>query len=280
MPSTIEDVILKHHSRGMPALRAHLDGDFCYRAAERLFACDRGIVFLVTGFYVRGVAETDGPVGTYFLAQALEELGFHPIVVTDRFCRDFFSHKQEVETLYMPLEGKPDAYLETLNRYRPICLIAVERCGRNADSRYCNMAHTDISEFTAPLDEFFLLTDHTTPTIGIGDGGNEIGMGKLQQAIRKKLDISPCVIDTTHTIIATTSNWGAYGLTACLTALSKQPLLPDFSDVDSYMDHILALGAVDGVTGQKTKSVDGLTWTTENEILDELKAIVRQKGVK
>ncbi len=275
-PIKIEDVILKHHRRGLPILRQSLSLAFCYDAAKSLFACSRGVVFIITGFYANGVAETDGPVGAYFLANALQKLAFRPLIVTDPFCRDFFSYKPETETLYMPLEGT-DPYLEVLNRYNPVCLIAVERCGRNADLKYCNVKNTDISDFTAPLDEFFILTRNTTLTIGIGDGGNEIGMGNLRRTIAEKLDISPCIIDTKHTIIATTSNWGAYGLMAYLTILSNTSLLPDFSDVDPYLDHILSLGSVDGITGSNSKSVDGLEWTTEKEILNELKKITQRQ---
>ena len=50
-------------------------------------------------------------------------------------------------------------------------------------------------------------------TIGIGDGGNEIGMGKIpHETIVKNIpngDLIHCRVPTDHLIVAGVSNWGA-----------------------------------------------------------------------
>lgn len=86
----IEDIILRHSQRGMQVLRKFMPQDYCRTAAEKLLKLPRGKVLLTTGFYVAGYAETDGPAGTFVLARALQKLGFEPVIVTDKFCRDFF----------------------------------------------------------------------------------------------------------------------------------------------------------------------------------------------
>ena len=63
---------------------------------------------------------------------------------------------------------------------KPSVLIAIERCGFTSDKKYRNMHGNDISEYNARVD--YLFSDDT-PSVGIGDGGNEIGMGNLEQEI-------------------------------------------------------------------------------------------------
>ena len=50
--------------------------------------------------------------------------------------------------------------------------------------------------------------------IGIGDGGNEIGMGKIpHETIVKNIpngDLIHCRVPTDHLIVAGVSNWGVY----------------------------------------------------------------------
>ena len=115
-------------------------------------------------------------------------------------------------------------------------------------------------------------------TIGIGDGGNEIGMGRFVDVIEKNLAIPPSIIETDYTLLATTSNWGAYGFITALESLSGVPLLPSLEEVTHFLDHIVRLGAVDGVLGKSSRTVDGLDWSTEGEILRQLKDWIQQQN--
>ena len=82
----------------------------------------------------------------------------------------------------------------------------------------------DISQYTATLD--YLFTEDT-PSVGIGDGGNEIGMGKLADVIPTVPSLAePCVTATTELVISSVSNWGGYGLVAALSKRSDRNLLP------------------------------------------------------
>ena len=59
--------------------------------------------------------------------------------------------------------------------------MSIERCGRSADGAPRNMRGEDISAYTTPLDDLF--SAGPWDTIAIGDGGNEIGMGRLAASV-------------------------------------------------------------------------------------------------
>ena len=67
-------------------------------------------------------------------------------------------------------------------------------------------------------------------TIGIGDGGNEIGMGKLSWAtIRKNVPQGgevACRVPTDYLIVAGVSNWGAYALATGVRLFAERRRMP------------------------------------------------------
>ncbi len=266
---TIEDVILKYSDRGMPDIRNHVSGDCCDEAAKEIMSWEKGNVFLTTGFYAAGFAETDGPVGTAALALALRKLGYTPIIITDDYCRGFFEIEQ-IETVYIDCDANTDSLDSLVAQYQPKGLISVERCGKNQYDYYANMRGFSISEYTAPIDELFVKYQGIIPTIGVGDGGNEIGMGKIGSVIRKKLSLEPCVVSTDILVIASVSNWGAYGIVTALGKLNGSNLLPAFDWVEDYIRKTVEIGSVDGITLKKDISVDGKDMSIEHEILSDL----------
>jgi len=264
----VDEVILQHSTRGMDILQKLHTKEHTKEAVETFKKLERGVVFLYTGFYVGGFAETDGPIGTYFLARALNSLGYKSVIITDKFCKDYF---KEIETLYVPLEGYSEEYYQAiLDEYNPVCHFSIERCGKDADGLYANLRGVSVSKFTAPVDDLFVLGAKTKPTFAIGDGGNELGMGNFAESVTKHLSLSPCIIKSDFPIIATVSNWGAYGFIAYL----ERTLLPSFEEVDEYLEFIVELGSVDGVKVENVKSVDGKEWEIERDILEELKKAV------
>jgi hypothetical protein len=71
--SSIEQEILRDDRRGVGDLVRYLPANFVERAAASLLA-SRGTVLVVTGFYVSGAAETDGPPGAVAIGNALRRL--------------------------------------------------------------------------------------------------------------------------------------------------------------------------------------------------------------
>lgn len=271
---TPEEVTLRYSKRGMTLLKEYLQKDYCKKAAEKLLQAPKGNVLITTGFYVAGYAETDGPIGTLAVAKALEGLGYHGIVITDKYCEGFFELKN-ISVEYVAIDADQSVYEELLEKYRPVYMISIERCGHNLENEYANMRGDSITGQTACIDTLFeLAAEKKIPTIGVGDGGNEIGMGNVRQVILEKLELNPCVVTVDDLIIATTSNWGAYALAAYMAKLSGRPVFITYEEIEEYMAQIVALGCVDGVTKQKKMGTDGFSMEIEKEIITSLKEAI------
>ena len=244
----LEELILGYSRRGMDRLADLLSPDFCADAGRFVLNWPRGRVLLITGFYVDGKGETDGPPGTRLLCDALTDLGFSPLIVTDPFCADYFTAAGLPFVTFGPEAGEGEL-LPLLEKEQPVGLIAVERCGRAADGRYINSRGRSIGDRMAPLDGLFLLSN--APSVGIGDGGNEIGMGNVADGVADRLGRVPCAVTTDRLIIATVSNWGALGLCAALGRLpSAAALLAAYALCPQT-------GLIDGITGETALSEDG-----------------------
>ena len=141
------------------------------------------------------------------------------------------------------------------------------------------MRGLDISPYTARLDYLF---NGKGNTIGIGDGGNEIGMGLLYDQIccLPSLIPQPTVTATTRLLISTVSNWAAYGLVAALSELSGRYLLPDFETTWDYVREIVNLGSTDGMSGQAEYHVDGFSEEVNREILEDIHLYLKKKLVR
>ena len=260
----LEELILKHSWRGMDILRRYLPEDFCYEAAQAVLSWKRGTILLTTGFYVNGHAETDGPPGTLLLIEALQKLGFVPVVVTDEICKGYFE-ENGIETVYFPIGAEDADCRDCLTRLDPVGLIAIERCGKNTLGFYENSGGDTMESVTAPVDRLFELA--TVPTIGIGDGGNEIGMGKLASVIEASLSLKPCRVTADHLIVATVSNWGAIALAGALGYLpSESAFLHAYQQAQRF-------GYVDGFTGDSTLTEDKFSLDVGLQLLRELREI-------
>ena len=267
---TIEDITLQHSTRHMDKIQAMFPFEHTKKAAKAFLALEKGVVFIYTGFYVAGFAETDGPIGAYFLATAFKKIGYTPVIITDSFCDGYFF---DIKTLFIPLEGlSTTAYEELLEEYQPVCHFSIERCGQNHEGRYLNSRGVDIKEFTAPVDELFKLGSQKSPSFGVGDGGNEVGMGSFATILQDKtLFYDYCVVPCDYPMIASVSNWGGYGFIAELERVLKLSLLPTFEQVETYLKFIVSKGSVDGIKRESVMSVDGKEWEIEPQILQALK---------
>lgn len=278
----IDEIVLHHSQRGMTILREHQEKRLCETAAKMILSWEKGTVLLATGFYVAGYAETDGPAGTMVMARALRALGYHPVILTDSFCKGFFE-PEGIDVEYLAMQAEDADCLAVVQKYRPVGMISVERCGRNIQDDYANMRGLSIAENTAPVDRLFELTGPDAaesscriPSIGVGDGGNEIGMGNLKDVITKDLALVPCRVKTDLLVTASVSNWGAYGIAAALQLLTGERIYSeiDGEPVDQKTEKFIAMtvdvGSVDGVTHQRVAHVDGYEAGVETEILTAL----------
>ena len=263
----ISQILLRKQSRNLECLYSLLPETACRNAAEALLSQKHGNIFIITGFYCFGQGETDGPIGSHFLALALQKLGYFPIIVTDEYSIAYFQTENYTTLKY----GFSTNAQQLLQTYSPQALIAIERCGRATDGHYYSMKKKDISAFTPPLDDLFIQKNACIPSIGIGDGGNEIGMGNFYDTLLQHTDIIPSCVCVDYPIVSTVSNWGAYGLIAALSVLSKKDLLPSDAAVETFLQQLVHIGAPDGILGPNHCSTDGFEISMDFEILAALR---------
>ncbi|EFO31962.1 hypothetical protein TRICHSKD4_3058 [Roseibium sp. TrichSKD4] len=125
-------------------------------------------------------------------------------------------------------EGGVEAAKQQLKESNTGLLISTERPSPNSEGVLSNMRGQPINEFNEDLSGLFEAGEGETlpwKTIGIGDGGNEIGLGTIRAAVEgdKKPDDTPVVnngqqisarVGTDETILASVSNNGAVFLAA------------------------------------------------------------------
>jgi hypothetical protein len=262
-------------------------------------------------------AETDGPLGALFLARALVPPGISVVLFTDAFARNALEVglatlglRKQVPLVVLPSHEQAGSL--SVNDYGRYCLersgplthlLALERVGPShyADSvraderdpflaevperhhdRCHNMAGHDITASMSPAHRLFEAVQAPAEppviTLGLGDGGNEIGMGKIPwSVIRRNIPGGACIacrVPVDHLIVAGISNWGAYGLAAGVRLLRKTPPDPDLFDTERERVLLQALvergPLVDGRTGEPTVTVDGLPFERYAEVLTQL----------
>ncbi|HZV04136.1 MAG TPA: DUF4392 domain-containing protein [Gemmataceae bacterium] len=167
-------------------------------------------------------------------------------------------------------------------------LLALERVGPGSDGRCHNMHGRDVSDEMCPAHLLFDDIARQSPpfcTIGIGDGGNEIGMGKIPADVIAcnipNGERIACRVPTDHLIVAGVSNWGAYALAAGVAVLRGQRLPASLFDVERERELLQIMveqgPLVDGVTAKQTVSVDGLAFDDYAEPLRRIGELLEKE---
>jgi hypothetical protein len=254
-------------------------------------------------------AETDGPPGAVTLGRVLSGLGHQVVLMTDEPCRGGLvasaraAGLDDVPLEVVPLAGASQWCHEFLSRRQQgdglKHLVAIERVGPSHDldsmtvqpregappeaeflervpneTWGCchNMRARVIDEWTADVSVLFDRLNEFCPgavTIGIGDGGNEIGMGAVpweELVARLPGDHSariPCRIATDWNVLAGISNWGAWSLSAAVALFAGRVDLVEPLSLDwqyELVERLVAEGpGVDGPSGEAVVGVDGLS---------------------
>lgn len=254
------------------------------RAALSLLRSRR--VVMITGFAVGPeMPETDGPPGAAVLGRALRLLGKTVTYLTDSVALPVVEAAlkalgEPVEVVSVPLGSPAPEELHRIHTsLRPTHLVAVERPGRTRDGDYLNARGESVAGWNAPLDEIFLDHRGKMTTVGIGDGGNEIGMGNVRSALVKQGPLArkiASVVRVDHLVVAGVSNWGAYGVTAHLSLSSGQDLLHTADDERRLLTACVEAGAVDGITRRRELTVDGLSLDAHSAVVLLLRSLVEQ----
>ncbi|MGH7304055.1 MAG: DUF4392 domain-containing protein, partial [Candidatus Rokuibacteriota bacterium] len=264
-------------------------------------------VLIVTGFTVEpDMPETDGPPGAAVLGRALRRLGARVTYVTDATNVRLVEAALKVldepsDVLVYP--GGADGARGLLASEKPTHLVAIERPGRNRAGDYLNMRGGSVAAWNPPIDELFVCSGGREPgldrgrpdrgasrlrtpgqrarrratrpvTVGIGDGGNEIGMGVVRARIAR-LDALRARIATVvrvdHLVVAGVSNWGGYGVAAALGRLTGNDLLHTPELERRLIAACVEAGGCDGVTRRREPTVDSLGPDTHAAVVDLLR---------
>ena len=255
-------------------------------------------IAIITGWFiptsVPPAPETDGINGSVQLAAGLISAGIPAMLVTDRPCASALHAACTVigETIPMSIVGvSSEAVAELRETWvtkgpAPSHLVAVERVGPAADGRLLGQYGFDFTPHAAPFHELFEEsgTERSWVTIGIGDGGNEIGMGSLPRALIEEhvpqgAEIA-CVTPCDHLIVAGVSNWGAYGLLTVVALLRSDlcAALTRYFDPELEWRGLVAAvdrgPAVDGWPERPQYTVDNLPWRRHADLIEELRALL------
>jgi hypothetical protein len=248
---------------------------------------------VVTGFFIPhaqpACGETDGPLGALFLVRALQPLGIRFTLLTDDYCRKALEAGLRAggldESVNLVMLQKGERCWESS---RMTHLIALERVGPGPDGRCRNMHGRDVTAEMASAHLLFEAPARSQAppiTIGIGDGGNEIGMGKIApeliaRNVRNGEHIA-CRVPTDHLIVAGVSNWGAYALAAGVAVLRRQCLPASLFDAERERDLLRIMmeegPLVDGVTARPSVTVDGLSFEKYIEPLQRIGELLEKE---
>ena len=240
-------------------------------------------VILLTGFCIRValIGETDGPSGSLALADALRQLGKEVVLLTDRhsaalldagsriYGAPFTTHSLSLEQTAADRE-----ILDLLSSFSPTEIVSIERPGSALDGHRYSMRGEILDDLVPAADRLFE-PGFSRPyrTIAVGDGGNELGFGKLREALKGRVahgELIFCATPADYLIPAGISNWGAHALAAALSLLAGRCLLHPPARELAVLEAMVTAGAVDGCTRRNEVSVDGLPWPEYARVIADI----------
>jgi hypothetical protein len=180
----------------------------------------------------------------------------------------------------------PSAAAALLDELGPTLLFSTERIGRNADGVYCNMRGRDNGVGRARIDYIFdEALRRGIPTVAVGDGGNEIGMGLVSDAVLAHVKFGDqragggagigAITRADVLVTAAVSNWGCYAIAAALAARRQDyRLLHTPAMEQALLGRGVEVGLINSVDGITDANVDGIALSTHMAVVEVIQAIV------
>ncbi|MEE9364557.1 MAG: glutamate cyclase domain-containing protein [Cellulophaga sp.] len=255
-------------------------------------------VAILTGFYIPyceyPAAETDGPIGSAFLYNSLQKINIPTVIITDALCERVvkkactaINHENQINIIVaenLSNDWEPDLWgkIEKLAGCKITHLVSIERPGKSHNDNYYDMKGKVLNDYIEPLDMLlpFCLKKKIV-TIGIGDGGNEAGMGKIDTGIISQFIPNGKTIQSIVTcdfvIPCGVSNWGGFAIAALILhkigGFSKNEIKKVINEElhHTVLDHIVNQSkAIDGVTKKSELKVDGLEESVHSNVIDKI----------
>ncbi|TNV77673.1 hypothetical protein FGO68_gene4715 [Halteria grandinella] len=277
--------------------------------------------------------ETDGIAGALVIARALAVLGRHSTILMDSHCetimKDIIANYFIPELLpFVDLKcftcGKGTLTPEELHQLQTLskecdAIVSIERPSVNPTGSYMTMRAIDIIDLTSEFDQ------HLFPQVGkpkfnpnqalisIGDGGNEVGMGRVIELVQKHITNGEKICANTvcdSLLVSDTSNFGGYALVNAMlielfslykidqvtfSGLLPPPLanllesLQNDTSVKDFLhmhlgvtltqeklcaDLCIKHGIKDGITKRVENTVDGLAFDVIVDIIEGMQKVV------
>jgi hypothetical protein len=283
-----------------------------YLAARALLekVTPRRTVIICAGFFdpPSMIDEADGPLGAALLARSLcVALDATPVLVTEvanmgRTTQllqalglevlDFeLARTTPFKASVMPLPIDPrraeQVMEEIFDQTDPAAVVTIEKPSPNVKGYY----HTGIGlNVTDVVGKVNYLVDAARArgvvSIGIGDGGNEVGMGRILAACQEILPTGtkcgcPCgsgiaaATETDILVVGAVANWASYGVEACLAAALQMP--EAIHSLEEERRATLAAsqaGLIDPTTGLANGWVDGTPPICSESMLELMRQMV------
>ena len=233
--------------------------------------------------------ENDGPLGTIVLANALRQLGHHITIYIDPQLRpiihalmDYYGQSYSITTLKI---DSPDENLEAASGLD--VAIAVEKAGSNPNGHLHSITGTTRDGTRAKVDEIFSQVQKQGGiTISCADGHNEIGFGKVYDAVAAaapwttecKCECGEGVMSNTsvdHLYVTGISNWGAYAVVAALALSTSDPTLLHTEKAERDIEQLaLDYDVRDGFLGAAGLTMDGVPLEANLSMLNMMRNLV------
>lgn len=234
-------------------------------------------VALLTGAWIpeqMPVGESDGPYGTVVLAGALARIGHSVMIYSDPettppidFLARYLSLDVGVEAVTRGSDADNARIADSSD-----AIVAVERLGQNVNGNLYSMNGFPVNDHHHAFDDCFrVMRAAGKPTVSITDGGNEIGYGKIRDALIAELpglNLAErtacgggivCATDCDALVVANSSNLGCYGVVAGLALLTGDASLCHDPEVERDLHHVgVGLGLIDGGGGGAIPACDGI----------------------
>jgi hypothetical protein len=296
---------------------AHYKQPLSLAAATLLSCAIRGkehpVVIIITGFasVMVGVGEQDGPVGAAYLARTLAALGVLPVIVTDdhqvdlvrqtfrgggmnvidiSVARKAVTVRQSVSAIIgWPADAAQAKTLsrETLDDLKPAAIVAIERPGANALGERHHLGGLAMGPSSCSDTDVLWQAARSAgvPCVGIGDGGNELGLGVLRANVEQWLAEYRCskcggsvaaVLEADATVFAAVSDWGAYATAAALAASEgRADILPPAETVERAIKACALAGGRNGVNDYTDPGPDNYPWQIQSTVASMMECLVR-----
>lgn len=191
-----------------------------------------------------------------------------------------------VEPFPLDEAGAKDVSKQLIEKYRPALFFSTERVGRNVDGIYCSMRGIDYGMGRARID--FLFDEAIAqgiPTVAVGDGGNEIGMGVVAEAVQefvkfgdKRPDGSAGIGAVTGTdvlVTAACSNWGCYAIAGAFAArMGKASLAHSPASEVALLRRGVDVGLINSVANVIDGNVDGIPEATHIAVVQLISTVI------